>query len=229
MGRTHRNTTVSSGGELGESCWSDTDWNIAVYDGETSPSIVNVTDSTIKGNAGVAVYGTNKLENIVNLTRTTIQTDYVGVYQAGMMKVEITDCNIAVQDDSAVEVRAGIATIRNSSLYCAYETATMKASGNGTTTRGAALAVAPHTTGRTITVAVIGGTLKAAAPVFVGDPQNSDSSVTVSVENAAVRNLADGEAVNVCKNTYTDASVTVNGQKIEASVVTPPADGATTR
>ena len=24
MGRTHRNTTVSSGGELGESCWSDT-------------------------------------------------------------------------------------------------------------------------------------------------------------------------------------------------------------
>ena len=59
-------------------------WVIAVYDGDSTPSNVSVSNSKISGNqAGLTVHGDSSMANTVALNNVMIETKYCGVYLAG--------------------------------------------------------------------------------------------------------------------------------------------------
>lgn len=198
-------------------------WAVAVYDGNEAPSSVSLTNTKIKaGIGGVTAYGKNKMQNTINLNGVTIDSNYCGVYLAGMSTTMIENSNITVKEDAAVEVRAGSATIRNSHLKSTDQTASVNPNGSGTTTRGAALAVVPHEEGTagdgTTIVYMEGGSLSATWPVLVAAKDNATGTVSVTVASDTALQSSMGTPLTTasCKNHYpaNKGTVSVCGTQI---------------
>ena len=196
-------------------------WVIAVYDGDSTPSNVSVSNSKISGNqAGLTVHGDSSMANTVALNNVTIETKYCGVYLAGNSNTTITNSDVTVQEDAAVEVRAGSARIENSNLKSTDNTSSVNPNGSGTTTRGAALAVVPHETvvaSKNTTVSVSGGSLSATWPVLVAARDNSAGTVNVNVTSDLFDRNGGPSTIYACKNYYPAerGTVVVNGTPVE--------------
>ena len=200
-------------------------WVIAVYDGDSTPSNVSVSNSKISGNqAGLTVHGDSSMANTVALNNVMIETKYCGVYLAGNSNTTITNSNVTVQEDAAVEVRAGSARIENSNLKSTDNTSSVNPNGSGTTTRGAALAVVPHETvvaSKNTTVSVSGGSLSATWPVLVAARDNSAGTVNVNVTSDLFDRNGGPSTIYACKNYYPAerGTVVVNGTPITYSAL----------
>ena len=159
-------------------------------------------------------------------TRITIDNDAVitgkngdGLYLAGPAVTNIGKATIT-GDEAGVEIRAGElyvngATITSNGTYNAPSS-----NGNGSTTVGAGIAVAQHTTNQNIVVKVDGGTeIRAQKHIVVARPESTTGgTITVTV--------ADCPAINatLCVN-YTEDSFIVNNTPITKVVSTPEGDG----
>ncbi len=112
--------------------------------------------------------------------------------------------------DSAVEIRGGALTVNGGTLTALATDYDVVKSSSGNTTKGAAVAVAQHTTKGDIEVTIAGGTLTGERSVSVANPQENDTD-NVEVElgeatyDGALAFDADG-----------NATVTNNGAELDA-------------
>ena len=100
----------------------------------------------------------------------------VGLYLAGYGKTTIANGAKITGEASAIEIRAGELTINGGTFTStATGSVTVTPNGNGSTTVGAALAIAQHTTKQHIKVNIKGGTFNGVAGLYESNPQQNES------------------------------------------------------
>lgn len=128
---------------------------------------------TLKGGNGLTVNGTiANPGNKVTVDGATIESDGHGIYQAGVSDIVVKNANIT--GSTAIEVRAGSMTIESGTFTATAAEYSCNPNGSGTTTEGAALAIAQHTTKKDISVTINGGTFKGIKALNESNPQNND-------------------------------------------------------
>ena len=191
-----------------------------------------VNGGTIKGkDYGISGNGTDGRGN----TKVTINGgSIIASKGTGIYNPQTGDLNINggyIEGlESAVEVRSGNLnmSVTGGELVAKATEYSCNPNGNGTTTKGAALAVAQHTTQNPIAIVIKGGSFTGVKALSVANPQNNGyEDVKVSVLDGTfnggvvVENV--GNVFNqqfVCGGTFTDNSVEnylVNGCTLQAN------------
>ena len=103
-----------------------------------------------------------------------------GMYLAGYAETTVT--NTSITSDTGIEIRAGKLTVNEGSEITATAVPTsVTPNGNGSTTDGAGIAVAQHTTKLPITVQINGGTIKGFSALYESNPQKNDAEAIAKV------------------------------------------------
>jgi hypothetical protein len=142
-----------------------------------------------------------------------------GIYCAGYAIIDVKDSAKIVGKEAGIEIRAGELNIKGGTIESTATPTNQTPNGNGSTTSGAAVAVAKHNTDSNINVVISGGTLKAYTPLVVKAPEENysytDKTVSVSVSGGKFETINGGtEAICVVKyvnaegNTVTKPNVT---------------------
>ena len=118
----------------------------------------------------------------ISLKNTTITATGEGMYLAGYATTTLTNCNITGM--TGVEIRAGKLTV-NGGSFTATAPYSVSPNGNGSTTVGAAIAVAQHTTKKNIEVALNGGTYTGEKAISESNPQANDPAPQVAMSVTA--------------------------------------------
>lgn len=102
-----------------------------------------------------------------------------GIYAAGY-----ANWNLAgdMTGETGVEIRAGKMDITGGTIVATGDSTTVGPNGNGSTTIGAGVAIAQHTTKLPIEVTISGGTIKGATALKQSNPQNNDDTSVAQVE-----------------------------------------------
>jgi len=108
---------------------------------------------------------------------------YSGIALNGNAKVTVAN-GATVKGDSGIEVRAGELIVNGGTITATSTEYSYTANNNGTTTKGAAIAVAQHSTNLPISITLNGGTLEGTKLIAVTDVRNNGlSDVTVITSN----------------------------------------------
>ena len=144
-----------------------------------------VTDN--EGGIGNGLYVNGSITHTENapeisLKNTTITATGEGMYLAGYTTTTLTNCNITGM--TGVEIRAGKLTVNGGSLK-ATAAYSVNPNGNGSTTEGAAIAIAQHTTKKNIEVTLNGGTYTGEKAISESNPQRNDPTPQVAMSVTA--------------------------------------------
>lgn len=139
------------------------------------------------GDMGNAIYvnGTIKDQNnapklvLNNVTQTTEGT---GMYLAGYTDTTITGGSIT-GGNTGIEIRAGELTVNGATVVGNGVPTKVTPNDNGSTTNGAGIAVAQHTTKLPIKVTINSGDISGYSALYQSNPQNNDDE---SVEKVSV-------------------------------------------
>lgn len=176
-------------GETGISNWPNRDG--------TSNAKITVNGTVNATNAGVNILGTTKstttyptvkIGNTAKIIAAREGEDVTAIYLAGYNDTTIENGAVVTGSSTAVEVRAGKLTI-NGGSFTATSTAdptVATANGSGSTTNGAAIAIAQHTTKLPINVTINGGSFTGTSAFFESNPQNNDAA-GISQISVAIR------------------------------------------
>ena len=143
-------------------------------------------------------------DSVINVNGTVEYTDDIGIALNGAATLNVNDGAVVrpasgVAAGTGIEVRAGTLNVRSGSTItgCGAET-TVAPNGSGTTTVGAGIAVAQHTTNLPVTVNVEGGTISGPTAFNVANPQGNTSAVgTIGITGGSFTSTTSGSAVNV--------------------------------
>jgi len=136
---------------------------------------------TLKGGNGLTVNGNIvTLGNKVTVDGATIESEGHGIYQAGVSDIIVKNANI--KGSTAIEVRAGKMTVESGTFTATATEYKCDPNGDGTTTEGAALAIAQHTTKKDIGVTINGGTFNGIKALNESNPQNNDPAPQVDLK-----------------------------------------------
>ena len=116
--------------------------------------------------------------------------------------------------NSAVEMRAGTLVINDGATLTSTATSYSNVdNGSGSTTTGAAVAVAQHTTKLPINVEIKGGTLSGLVGVDVSNPQNNDdaTNVKVTISGGTINASRNGVQAGYGTVDITGGTITANG------------------
>lgn len=181
---------------------------IAFYSDCTTAELT--VKGTLKGGNGLTVNGNiANPGNKVTVDGATIESEGHGIYQAGVSDIVVKNANIT--GSTAIEVRAGSMTIESGTFTATAAEYTCNPNGNGTTTEGAALAIAQHTTKKDISVTVNGGTFKGIKALNESNPQNNDPAPQVGLKvvggtfNGDV-SITDNGNTSISGGTFSDLS-----------------------
>jgi len=155
-------------------------WGVTVWADSTvtvNGGTINATGIGISGNGNVGANGNGGTTVTINGGSINAGT---GVYhpQAGTMTV---NGGTITGTASGIEMRAGNLTVNAGTITGGNTYAVPASNGNGTTTSGVAVAVAPHTTGQAVSATINGGTLTAAKSVAEVNPEAGQVVPTVSI------------------------------------------------
>ncbi|MBQ0087388.1 MAG: hypothetical protein KBS72_06880 [Bacteroidales bacterium] len=145
---------------------------------------------TVDGNVTLEGYyygivgGGNRHNTEITINGGTIKgnnaTDCQGIYHPQDGKLTVNGGTISGYN-SAIELRGGTFVINGGTLTCTASPLEVDPNGSGSTTKGAALAIAQHTTKKDINVTVNGGTLKGYKAIAIKDIQsNGTDNVNVT-------------------------------------------------
>ena len=149
----------------------------------------NIIDVTVDG----TVYGTlfvlgnlKNTENAINIVVNgtvaakagTSEDVNVGIALNGNANVTVNN-GATVSGDSGIEVRAGNLTVNGGTISATSQEYSYKPNGSGSTTKGAAIAVAQHGTLLPTTATLNGGTLSGTKQIAVTDVNGSMDNVSV--------------------------------------------------
>lgn len=180
-------------------------------------AVLTVNGGTIQGKYyGISGNGTRHGTEITINGGTITATDEDGtaIYQPQDGSLTINGGEITSKN-TAIEIRSGSLTVTGGNISGGTGTPTVQGNGDGTTTTNTGISVAQHTTGRTITVTINGGTITGGAAVYESNPQdkNGSSAVTVSISGAELTgNLkSSGFGTVTVDNTKIDGDVDKSG------------------
>lgn len=153
-----------------------------------------VVPSESSHDAGIGIYVNGNIKDDGNVPTFNIEGAHVvakdvGIYAAGYAKWNIKDTTIEGVD-SAIEIRAGEMNIDGGSFKSTATSYKCSPEGSGTTTSGAAIAVAQHTTKLPINVSIKNTTLEGVHRLAVENPQGNEyediSKVRVVFDSSVV-------------------------------------------
>ena len=180
--------------------------------GETdsnTPAKLTVYGGTIRGQYyGISGNGTRHDTEVTINGGTITSTNGVAIYQPqdGIMTINggTIQSNI-----TGIEIRSGSLTVNNGTISGGTGTPGSEGNGSGTTTSNTGIAVAQHTTDKTITVTINGGTITGGAAIYESNPQNNDENtdVTVSIADATLNGALKSSGFG----TVTVDNATING------------------
>lgn len=206
--------TLEAGGTYAISLFGDRDVG--------GPSKVTLNGTKINGNYGLSLNGGNSKANVWNLNDVTVNTKGICLYLAGKGTTVINGGSFtAGAEDAAIEVRAGTVSVISADVTSNNPSYSVRANSNGSTTSGAAIAVAPHTTYNPVNVTVDGGTYTGVMAVSVANPQSSTGGCTVTV-NATLKTLSGGNgsySVTVPVGVAVKPAVSINGTQVPVTEV----------
>lgn len=161
----------------------DNSFDIGYYDDCTTASVT--VKGALTGGNGITMSGKISAEGTSNklvLDGATIQADGHAIYQAGGAATSFTLNNSNITGVlTGIEVRAGNLTVNNCTIT-GGNSFNVSANGNGTTTDGAGIAIAQHTTKQPINVVVNGGTISGKYALYESNPQNNDADAISQVK-----------------------------------------------
>lgn len=171
-----------------------------------NPCVVNIHDGAVikgEGGTGVAVQGAAK----------------------------VTVGKAAITGSTGIEVRAGELTVDGATVVGTAKPTTITPNGNGTTTDGAGIAVAQHTTKLPIKVTINSGDISGYSALYQSNPQKNDAEfvekVSVAVNGGTFSSnpsafVAD-KSLEVSKDTAGQYTVSKKTNAAETSEVKLPA------
>ena len=186
-----RTLTIGSGVTL-----SGTEYGLNIFGSNDAQK--NIIDVTVNGtvNGTLFVLGNltnaqNEINIVVNGTvdapNGTGDDAIVGIALNGNANVTV-NADASVSGDSGIEVRAGTLTVNGGTITAEASTYSYIANGDGCTTKGAAIAIAQHTTQLPTSATLNGGTLVGAKQIAVTDVNSNMSSVTVLAAQGYTQN-----------------------------------------
>lgn len=145
--------------------------------------------------------------------------DNVGIALNGAAKMTVGKANIT--SETGIEVRAGELTVNGATVEATAQEFSCVPNGNGTTTVGAAIAIAQHTTKQNIAVTINGGSFKGVKALNESNPQANAPAPQVKLSIDGGTFIGDISTV--------DVTGFINGGAFTdlASAVKYAADGAT--
>ena len=107
------------------------------------------------------------------------------IYHPQDGEITINDGSTITGENAGIEIRSGKLTVNGGTIQAKAEEFSCDPNGNGTTTAGAAIAIAQHTTKKDIAVAINGGTFIGVKALNESNPQENDPTpqVELSVRN----------------------------------------------
>lgn len=220
-------------------------------DDASTPAKLTVESGTLKGlYYAIAGHGSrhNTIININGGELSSTNADAgTAIYHPQSGELNISGGSLTGYS-SAIEVRAGKVNVTGGTLKATATKYKVAPNNSGTTTAGAALAVAQHTTKKDISVAISGGNMEGFFGVSVANPQNNDTknvNVAISGGNIKAKNTGvlaahKGAEVNITggKNVSTIGVSTGDGgvvklsgdvviESVEGAVVTSKSTGST--
>ena len=182
------NSVTVSGGTV-QATGNDAESAIGLWNGAQLTMTDGAVECTNEGFA-IANNGSNTVATTINISGGRVsapETDSTAIYQAGPGTTTISGTAEITGCDAGIEIRNGTLNVSGGSITSTSETFSCNANSNGTTTVGAALAIAQHTTKQDITVNLTGGTFKGIVPINECNPQENDPAPQVDMT------VSDGE------------------------------------
>ena len=169
------------------------DWGFILYQGpngnDAYGSVIDI-NGTVNGTAWV-MGNITEGNSVINVNSgAKIEGSVFGLN--GLATLNVKEGATIIGSETGIEVRAGNLNVEGGNITSTSEVYTITPSGSGTTTYGAAIAVAQHTTGLPINANITGGTLSGLKTISVADPQGLNyAGVVVTAKDA----LANAETV----------------------------------
>lgn len=136
-------------------------------------------------NASINVNGTiNNTENapVINVYEGATLTSYdTGIYGAGYANYNIYGGTIYGETYAGMEVRAGKLTITGGKVSTDAKPVNVTPNGNGSTVKGAAVAVSQHKTKLPLEVSITGGTFKGFSALYQANPEGNEEEAVAKV------------------------------------------------
>lgn len=122
-----------------------------------------------------------------------------GIYGPGIYHPQngiITINGGTIEGTTGIEIRAGKLILENGTITGTYKPTEILPNGNGTTTEGAGIAIAQHTTKLDTSVVVNGGTINGFTPLYQSNPQKNDedaiAKVSIEINGGTFNNINEG-------------------------------------
>ena len=173
-------------------------------------TVINGITGNGNENAGVPEYA----PTTITINGGVVNGGELGIYHPQVGKLTIN--NGEITGKSGIEMRAGELVVNGGVITATGTPLTVNPNGGGSTTVGAAVAIAQHTTKRPITVNISGGTFTGGAALLEANPQDNPAAATKEVFivvnggtfNGAVNKAKDDSTLGVMGGTFNTADVT---------------------
>lgn len=204
-----------SGFTLDESATIDANTGIALYQSGTSHSpaygsIINV-NGTVLGKVWV-MGNITEGNSVINVSGTIRGKSDVCLGLNGFATVNVLEgadiqCSES-KNGTGIEVRAGTLNVNGGQIMGHGSPASAKANGNGTTSKGAGIAISPYDLSDT-TVNISGGTISGYSPLYLANFEGTDHNLTIDVSRGNFK-LTDGGTVAVARDVNNPENRAVN-------------------
>ena len=161
---------------------SETAYAVASF-AKNANVVMDINKSEMSGAYGAFYHNGTASGLTLSVTETTMSSENGdGMYLAGDAVTTLSNCTIT--GATGVEIRAGKLTVNGGSLK-ATAAYSVNPNGNGSTTEGAAIAIAQHTTKKNIEVTLNGGTYTGEKAISESNPQVNDPAPQVAMSVTA--------------------------------------------
>lgn len=167
-------------------------WGITLFGTNNEVNMYGTVNSDIfvSGN----IHDSNNVVNIYGTINNTAD-DGVGVALNGDATVNVFE-GAKITGATGIEVRAGNLNVYGGEITGTAKPTEFTPNGNGTTSTGAGIAVAQHTTVLPINVVINGGTIKGYTPLYEKDVQNNGETglakISITVNGGIFEAINDG-------------------------------------
>lgn len=142
---------------------------------------IETSDIAIVTNGSVASSDNTSINAKITINDGTINSGSVAIYIPHINGVTNINGGTITGAVTALEIRAGTLNITGGTLIGGNDYS-VQSNLSGTTTNGAAVAIAQHNTKQPIIVNICGGTFRAAVPFSETNPQGNDPEFTETIE-----------------------------------------------
>lgn len=148
------------------------DWGFILYQGpngnDAYGSVIDI-NGTVNGTAWV-MGNITEGNSVINVNSgAKIEGSVFGLN--GLATLNVKEGATIIGSETGIEVRAGNLNVEGGTITSTATEYSVNPNGSGTTTTGAAIAIAQHTTGLPINANIKGGTLSGPKTISVADPQ----------------------------------------------------------